>query len=73
MVDCLLYWFQDPFIAQLGEMDEKSLDDLLDDIPLWVKNPDYERVRFPFFLAVKLHILFRLLTTLSLSFLFLNS
>lgn len=39
---------QDPIIRQLGEMDAKSLEELLHEIPLWVKNPDYDRVLTPF-------------------------
>jgi Ca2+-dependent lipid-binding protein len=35
---------KDPIIRQLGEMDAKSLEELLSEIPLWVKNPDYDRV-----------------------------
>jgi hypothetical protein len=34
---------KDPIIRQLGEMDAKSLEELLQEIPLWVKNPDYDR------------------------------
>lgn len=40
----LFQWAQDPIIKQLGEMDAKSLEELLSEIPLWVKNPDYDRV-----------------------------
>ncbi|KAG0599285.1 hypothetical protein M758_12G140300 [Ceratodon purpureus] len=35
---------KDPIIRSLGEMDAKSLEELLHEIPLWVKNPDYDRV-----------------------------
>ncbi|XP_073386668.1 synaptotagmin-1 isoform X4 [Physcomitrium patens] len=35
---------QDPIIRQLGELDARSLEELLNEIPLWVKNPDYDRV-----------------------------
>ena len=35
---------QDPVIRPLGELDLKTLQNLLPEIPLWVKNPDYDRV-----------------------------
>ncbi|KAK9289505.1 hypothetical protein L1049_007660 [Liquidambar formosana] len=35
---------KDPLIRPLHEFDSSSLLDILPDIPLWVKNPDYERV-----------------------------
>ena len=35
---------QDPVIRPLGELDSKTLQNLLPEIPLWVKNPDYDRV-----------------------------
>jgi hypothetical protein len=35
---------QDPIIRPLSELDAQSLEALLQDIPLWVKNPDYDRV-----------------------------
>lgn len=35
---------QDPIIRPLAELDAQSLEALLEDIPLWVKNPDYDRV-----------------------------
>ncbi|MCO5601507.1 hypothetical protein L7F22_055628 [Adiantum nelumboides] len=35
---------QDPIIRPLGELDSKTLQSLLPEIPLWVKNPDYDRV-----------------------------
>ncbi|KAK1360847.1 hypothetical protein POM88_045321 [Heracleum sosnowskyi] len=34
----------DPHIRPLVEQDSKSLQRLLPEIPLWVKNPDYDRV-----------------------------
>ncbi|KAK1360328.1 SMP-LTD domain-containing protein [Heracleum sosnowskyi] len=34
----------DPHIRPLVEQDSKSLQSLLPEIPLWVKNPDYDRV-----------------------------
>ncbi|OVA19601.1 C2 calcium-dependent membrane targeting [Macleaya cordata] len=35
---------KDPVIRPLVEQDSKTLERLLPEIPLWVKNPDYERV-----------------------------
>jgi Ca2+-dependent lipid-binding protein len=35
---------KDPIIRPLAELDAQSLEALLQDIPLWVKNPDYDRV-----------------------------
>eukprot|EP01018_Ginkgo_biloba_P031328 Gb_10239 [translate_table: standard] len=35
---------KEPIIKPLGELDSKALQDLLQEIPLWVKNPDYDRV-----------------------------
>uniref|UniRef100_A0A0C9RPX0 TSA: Wollemia nobilis Ref_Wollemi_Transcript_28284_2185 transcribed RNA sequence n=1 Tax=Wollemia nobilis TaxID=56998 RepID=A0A0C9RPX0_9CONI len=35
---------KDPQIRPIGELDSKSLEELLPEIPLWVKNPDYDRV-----------------------------
>jgi len=35
---------QDPVIRLLVEQDTKALQKLLSEIPLWVKNPDYDRV-----------------------------
>ena len=35
---------QDPVIRPLVERDTKSLQRLLTEIPLWIKNPDYDRV-----------------------------
>lgn len=43
-----IYWqpsdVKDPIIKPLGELDSKTLQSLLPEIPLWVKNPDYDRV-----------------------------
>jgi len=36
--------FQEPISRFVGERDSKGLQDLLPEIPLWVKNPDYDRV-----------------------------
>ncbi|KAF6167826.1 hypothetical protein GIB67_027604 [Kingdonia uniflora] len=35
---------KDPIVRPLYELDVDALHDLLPDIPLWVKNPDYDRV-----------------------------
>lgn len=35
---------QDPIVRPLHELDTCALQELLPEIPLWVKNPDYERV-----------------------------
>jgi hypothetical protein len=35
---------QDPITKPVAELDTKTLLDLLPEIPLWVKNPDYDRV-----------------------------
>ncbi|KAH9311673.1 hypothetical protein KI387_026708, partial [Taxus chinensis] len=35
---------KDPVIRPIGELDSKTLEGLLPEIPLWVKNPDYDRV-----------------------------
>jgi hypothetical protein len=35
---------KDPIIKPIAELDTKTLQDLLPEIPLWVKNPDYDRV-----------------------------
>ncbi|KAJ0967006.1 hypothetical protein J5N97_023923 [Dioscorea zingiberensis] len=36
--------FKDIEIRELVECDQKTLDEMLPEIPLWVKNPDYDRV-----------------------------
>ncbi|KAF9594777.1 hypothetical protein IFM89_034760 [Coptis chinensis] len=35
---------KDPIIKPLHELDSNALHDLLDEIPQWIKNPDYDRV-----------------------------
>uniref|UniRef100_A0A7N0UMD5 Uncharacterized protein n=1 Tax=Kalanchoe fedtschenkoi TaxID=63787 RepID=A0A7N0UMD5_KALFE len=35
---------KDPVVRPLAEQDSQSLEHLLPEIPLWVKNPDYDRV-----------------------------
>jgi hypothetical protein len=35
---------QDPVIRPLHELDSSALQEILPEIPLWVKNPDYDRV-----------------------------
>lgn len=42
----LLYIKQNPTIRSLVEQDSKTLQQLLPEIPFWVKNPDYDRVSF---------------------------
>jgi hypothetical protein len=39
---------QDVKVRPLVEYDSKSLEGILPEIPLWVKNPDYDRVWFSF-------------------------
>lgn len=36
---------QDPVVRPISEFDLTSLQDLVPEIPLWLKNPDYDRVR----------------------------
>lgn len=43
----LIFWlllFQDPVVRPLVEQDTGSLLRMMPEIPLWVKNPDYDRV-----------------------------
>ncbi|XP_031383535.1 synaptotagmin-3 isoform X2 [Punica granatum] len=35
---------QDPVIRPFDQLDTTAIDDILPEIPLWIKNPDYERV-----------------------------
>lgn len=35
---------QDPITRKIHDLDSKTLKQLLPEIPLWVKRPDYERV-----------------------------
>jgi len=35
---------QDPIVRPLVEHDSNSLESMLPEIPLWVKNPDFDRV-----------------------------
>ncbi|KAJ4805682.1 Calcium-dependent lipid-binding (CaLB domain) family protein [Rhynchospora pubera] len=35
---------KEPITTQLRDMDTKSLNKLLPEIPMWIKNPDYERI-----------------------------
>ncbi|EXB61824.1 Extended synaptotagmin-2 [Morus notabilis] len=35
---------EDPIVRPLNELDTSALEDLLPEIPLWVKNPDFDRV-----------------------------
>lgn len=36
--------FKDPVLRPISELDTTSLQDLIPEIPLWLKNPDYDRV-----------------------------
>lgn len=36
--------FEDPVVRPISELDLPSLQDLVPEIPLWLKNPDYDRV-----------------------------
>ncbi|KAL7589694.1 hypothetical protein Lser_V15G36387 [Lactuca serriola] len=36
--------FEDPIVKPISELDTTSLQDLVPEIPLWLKNPDYDRV-----------------------------
>ncbi|KAI3734735.1 hypothetical protein L6452_14211 [Arctium lappa] len=36
--------FEDPVLRPISELDTSSLQDLIPEIPLWLKNPDYDRV-----------------------------
>ncbi|CAL0316107.1 unnamed protein product [Lupinus luteus] len=40
----LQFSMQDPLVRPVGELGPKALQELLSEIPLWVKTPDYERV-----------------------------
>lgn len=40
---------QNPEIRPLVERDTESLQQMLPEIPLWVKNPDYDRVCYSCF------------------------
>jgi hypothetical protein len=37
---------QDPVVRPISELGPVALQELLPEIPLWVKTPDYERVSF---------------------------
>lgn len=51
-----IYSRQDPEIRPLVEKDSKSLEQMLPEIPLWVKNPDYDRVSYTLLLSAKISI-----------------
>ncbi|KAI7736750.1 hypothetical protein M8C21_014394, partial [Ambrosia artemisiifolia] len=36
--------FKDPVVRPISELEKASLHDLMPEIPLWLKNPDYDRV-----------------------------
>ncbi|KAH6554605.1 hypothetical protein KP509_1Z321500 [Ceratopteris richardii] len=44
LTGCTLTCAATPVIKPLGELDSETLESLLPEIPLWVKNPDYDRV-----------------------------
>lgn len=46
VIGCKFWFLQDPAIRPLIEQDSKTLQRLLPEIPQWVKNPDYDRVRY---------------------------
>jgi len=37
---------QDPVVRPISELGPLALQELMPEIPLWVKTPDYERVSF---------------------------
>lgn len=39
-------WFQDQTVQPLAEQDSKTLQQLIPEIPSWIKNPDYDRVGY---------------------------
>lgn len=39
---------QDPAIRPLHELEKSNLEDILAEIPLWIKCPDYDRVSITF-------------------------
>lgn len=44
MVSCLPCIFKTPEIRPLVEQDEATLQRMFPEIPIWVKNPDHDRV-----------------------------
>lgn len=40
----MILLLQDPIVKPISELDTTSLQDLVPEIPLWLKNPDYDRV-----------------------------
>jgi hypothetical protein len=44
--DFFLLMLQDPVVRPISELGPVALQELLPEIPLWVKTPDYERVSF---------------------------
>jgi hypothetical protein len=47
---------QDPVIRPLAELDSRTLQNLLPELPLWVKNPDYDRVILSLYLFVLINL-----------------
>lgn len=41
-----------PKVRPLVERDTKSLEQMLPEIPMWVKNPDHDRVCIPLFIMI---------------------
>lgn len=41
---CYLHYSQEPVIKPLHELDTSALQEILPEIPLWIKSPDYDRV-----------------------------
>lgn len=37
---------QDPVTTKLQDLDNRFLEDILPEIPLWIKSPDHERVEY---------------------------
>lgn len=57
MIRCLtIVLQQNPTIRPLVEQDSKTLQQLLPEIPFWVKNPDYDRVSLCHFLQSLVYI-----------------
>lgn len=54
MFTCVFSNRQDPELRPLLEKDSKSLEQLLPEIPFWIKNPDYERVSSNYFGLAKI-------------------
>lgn len=42
--ECFSHSLQDPVIRPLSELDTDSLDEVITELPIWVKRSDYDRV-----------------------------